>query len=572
MIPEKFGRYEVLGLLGEGSMGRVYRAFDPLGHRSVAIKTVRPEFLTADTAEEYLRRFRREAQAAGALSHPSIITIFDVGEDYFVMELLEGATLRAVLRERGALALPDALKVLGAVAAGLDFAHAKGIIHRDVKPGNLMILPDGRTKIMDFGVAHLAAKEMSVSGQFLGSPAYMAPERILRGDATPRSDLFSFAVVAYESLTGRKPFEGDSVSDVVAAVVKGQPLAPRSLNPGLPPAHDGVFGRALAKDPAARYPTAADFLAALGEGEAEAARPFALPLAPDAPDTSLTSTLADSAAVPEPPRGQRSTAGRLAAGAALILLVSMIAGYSLRRPAPTSSPQAEMTGLAAPGLTVETVPAGAQVVLDGVERGASPLSLTSLAPGPHTVRVVRDGFSETELSLELSLGMGEVPLRLTLQPLRPEPPARPDVVVPARAAASPEPPQPSATPLVAESSAPSGEAPPATHPPEPPAASEQIDAAAREGEDSLQPPVRISGDPPRYPDLARALRLRGSVTVEMTVTEGGEPDELQVLQSASPILEKAALEAVKTWRFEPARRNGAGVRYPGHRVTLSFQP
>jgi len=573
MVPEKFGRYEVLGLLGERSMGRVYRAFDPLGHRNVAIKTIRPEFLSADTAGEYLRRFRREAQAAGALSHPSIITIFDVGEDYFVMELLEGATLQAVLRERGALDLPEALRLLGAIAAGLDFAHEKGVIHRDVKPGNLMILPDGRTKIMDFGVAHLAAKEMSVSGQFLGSPAYMAPERILRGEATPSSDLFSFAVVAYESLTGWKPFDGDSVSDVVAAVVKGEPRAPRSINPALPATHDQVFAHALAKDPAARYPSAAAFLDALGEGQAEPAPALVLPASSGARDTSMaSSTIADTAGRPAPPASWWRP-GRLLAGGAPILLLSMIAGYSARRPAPASSasPKAAMAGLAVPGLSVETVPPGAQVVLDGVERGDSPLSLAGLTPGPHTVRVLREGYSETELSLELSLGMGEVPLRLTLQPLKFETGERADAAALPRAVASPEPRRPSAAPVVAESSVPTPEPSTAPHASEPPPSAERVETVARASED-LQPPVRISGDPPRYPDLARALRLRGSVTVEMTVTETGEPDDLRVLQSASPILEKAALEAVRTWRFEPARRSGAGVRYAGHRVTLSFEP
>src|SRR5262245_24260476 len=301
MHPESFGRYEVLGLLGEGSMGRVYRAFDPLGHRVVAIKTVRPEFLGGETADEYLRRFRREAQAAGALSHPSIITIFDVGADYFVMELLEGVTLQQLLRERGRLPLAEALGILEPVAEALDYAHEKGVIHRDIKPGNLMLLPDGRAKIMDFGVAHLAAKSMSVSSQFLGSPSYMAPERIMRGAATPRSDLFSFAVVAYECLTGSRPFAGDNVSSVIESVVKGAAAPPRSRNPELPPEHDGVFETALAKDPAARFPTALAFLVALGwKGEVA---PAPTPLAPaTVPALPAAATSADEVGtLVEPP-------------------------------------------------------------------------------------------------------------------------------------------------------------------------------------------------------------------------------------------------------------------------------
>ncbi len=156
--PERtFGRYEVLGVVGEGSMGRVYRAFDPLARRIVAVKTLRPEHVSGPEAPEYLLRFRREAQAAAHLVHPSIVTIFDVGEDYFAMEFLEGATLQAILRERGRLALGEALRVLGPVAAAMDYAHSKGTIHRDIKPANLFVLAAGRPKVMDFGVAHLAS-------------------------------------------------------------------------------------------------------------------------------------------------------------------------------------------------------------------------------------------------------------------------------------------------------------------------------------------------------------------------------------------------------------------------------
>jgi TonB family protein len=575
-------------------MGRVYRAFDPLGHRTVAIKTVRPEFLTAETAEEYLRRFRREAQAAGALSHPCIITIFDVGENYFVMELLDGATLQAVLRTRGSLPLAEALPILGPVAEALDYAHARGIIHRDIKPGNLMILPDGRTKIMDFGVAHLAAKEMSVSGQFLGSPAYMAPERILRGDATPLSDLFSFAVVAYESLTGRKPFHGNGVSDVVTSVVKAEAPAPTALNPSLPPAHDEVFHRALAKDPAARYPSAAAFFSALAGRGPEAAAPLLLPAgvvgAPpsavqgEAPlrftATDTVDAPADSATLVDAPEGLERpptwrAAWRLGLGAALILLGSVIAGYVLRQPAPASSPGASVTAPAPPGLAVETIPAGARVVLDGVEQGPSPLSLANLAPGPHTVKVLQEGFAETELSLELAPGMGDVPLRLTLQPLMPGPAAASTPLAPpqtptARVAPTlgPQSPAPSEP---AGSATPGAEAPRAADTADAPSAERSEIEEVERGPD-VTAPVRISGEPPRYPELARPLRLRGSVTVEMTVTENGEPTQFRILQSASPILESAVLEALETWRFRPAEKNGQPVRYRGHRVSLTFKP
>src|SRR5260370_4375186 len=200
--PERtFGRYEVLGVVGEVSMGRVYRAFDPLARRVVAVKTLRPEHVSGPEAAEYLLRFRREAQAAARLVHPNIVTIFDVGEDYFAMEFLEGATLQAILRERGRLALGEALRILGPVASAMDYAHSKGTIHRDIKPANLFFLADRRPKVMDSGVAHLPAAVITASGQVFGSPAYMAPEQITRSEGSVAPHEFSLAVVAYQPPT-----------------------------------------------------------------------------------------------------------------------------------------------------------------------------------------------------------------------------------------------------------------------------------------------------------------------------------------------------------------------------------
>lgn len=258
-----FGRYEVVGLLGEGAMGKVYRALDPLARRVVAIKTVKPELLMGESGQESRRRFRREAVAAAKLVHTNIITIFDVGENYFVMELLEGATLEAVLRDRGKLGPADALAILGPVADALDYAHANGTIHRDVKPANFMVLADGRPKVMDFGVAHVTSTVITGTGQSFGSPAYMAPEQILESRATALTDLFSFASVAYETLTGQRPFQGATVTSVLYHVVNTDPPPPTSLEPRLPAAYDLIFRRALAKDPAQRFPNARAFVAAL---------------------------------------------------------------------------------------------------------------------------------------------------------------------------------------------------------------------------------------------------------------------------------------------------------------------
>ena len=267
MPPKRFGRYEVQREIGEGAMGRVYRCFDPLMKRVVAVKTVKKEFLTRDTREEYLRRFRREAQAAGRLSHPSIVSVFDVGEDYFVMEYLEGSTLQVILRDRGQIPADEAVRILTPLADALDYAHRSGIVHRDIKPGNVFVLADGRPKLMDFGVAHLESSSMTAQGHFFGSPSYMAPEQVSGGQVAAAADLFSLGVVAYEMITGHRPFEGASITAIMYRVVNEDPPAPRQWDFDLPPVYDDIFKRALSKNPAERYPDAAALVRALEKRE-----------------------------------------------------------------------------------------------------------------------------------------------------------------------------------------------------------------------------------------------------------------------------------------------------------------
>src|SRR5512134_2403543 len=195
MIPEKFGRYEVMAEVGDGAMGRVYSAWDPAVGRVVAIKTVKRELLTRDTTAVYLRRFRNEGIAVGALSHPAIVAVYDVGEDFLVMEYVEGRTLQSILRERGRLPPDEVQKLLAPVAEAVDFAHKRSIVHRDIKPANVMVQTDGQPKLMDFGVAKVETSVMTATGQILGSPTYMAPEQIAGQAVTGRSDIYSLAVV-----------------------------------------------------------------------------------------------------------------------------------------------------------------------------------------------------------------------------------------------------------------------------------------------------------------------------------------------------------------------------------------
>ena len=256
---QQLGRYEILAELGHGAMGTVYRARDPKIERVVAIKTVRAVGVTPEQEAEYRRRFFREAQAAGKLSHPGIVTIYDVGEDeatqtpYIVMEYVEGCTLESLLTDPGLErpSLTASLELIKQVAEALDYAHTHSIVHRDIKPANIMVTADGRAKIADFGIAKLRKSEFTVPGQILGTPAYLSPEQLKGTPLDGRSDLFSLGVILFWMVTGQKPFAGD-ISTVLYQVACEEPPPVTHLKPALAAELNPVVSRALAKDPALR--------------------------------------------------------------------------------------------------------------------------------------------------------------------------------------------------------------------------------------------------------------------------------------------------------------------------------
>jgi serine/threonine-protein kinase len=257
---ERFGRYEILAELGRGAMGVVYKARDPKINRVVAVKTISLAGQPVDEEQEYRERFYREAEAAGRLSHPGIVTIFDVGEEpetrapYIVMEFVGGQSLDKLLSaEDRKLTLETALQLVHELAEALDCAHGQGVVHRDLKPANILLTEDGRAKIADFGVAKLNLANHTLAGRALGTPAYMSPEQ-LNGEAVDgRSDLFSLGVVLYTILTGYRPFQGNSALTVSYKVVNRDPIPATVLDTELPPALDYIISRAMAKDPAQRY-------------------------------------------------------------------------------------------------------------------------------------------------------------------------------------------------------------------------------------------------------------------------------------------------------------------------------
>jgi serine/threonine-protein kinase len=260
-LPEKFGRFRVLDELGRGAMGVVYRAEDAALARTVAIKTIA---LTGAPHERDMHeaRFLQEARAAGGVGHPSIVTIYDVGREgdtaFIAMELLEGHELRELIRW-GTLTGAQAIDIAAAVADGLAHAHERGVVHRDIKPGNIMLLKDGRVKLMDFGIARLSENAVKTqTGTLLGSPQYMSPEQIGGQGMDHRSDIFSLGVVLYEMLTGARPFAGEDVTALLFSIANMPAKPPRHLKPSLPPVLDHIVARALKKVPADRYQSAAE--------------------------------------------------------------------------------------------------------------------------------------------------------------------------------------------------------------------------------------------------------------------------------------------------------------------------
>jgi len=261
----RFGRYEVVAELGRGAMGVVYQARDPQIDRLVAVKTVALSGQEPDEEKEFRLRFGHEAQAAGRLHHPGIVAIFDAGENpenhdpYIVLEYVAGEALNRVLAREKKLPLTKALQLTAEIAEALDYAHAQGVVHRDIKPGNILVTEDGHAKIADFGIAKLNLAHFTIPGRLLGTPAYMAPEQLSGEAVDGRADLFSLGVIVYAMVTGHSPFQGDSMTTVSFKVVNREPVAASALDLSLPPELDEVIARAMAKNREQRYQSGSEF-------------------------------------------------------------------------------------------------------------------------------------------------------------------------------------------------------------------------------------------------------------------------------------------------------------------------
>ena len=267
---KKIGRYEVVSVMGQGAMGTVYKASDPVIERTVAIKTINLE-LSREERVEFEERFYREAKSAGRLNHPNIVTIYDVGETedaaYIAMEYIEGESLRDVLDSGVVLPLKRICQIAVQVANALDYAHANGVVHRDIKPANIMISHSRDAKIMDFGIALIPTGSRTQAGTVLGSPKYMAPEQVAGKATDGRADIFSLGAVLYEMLTGATPFSGDNLSAIMYKIMNEEPVPPSTLNARVPEVFDRIVARVLAKRPEDRYANAKEFSRALRSEE-----------------------------------------------------------------------------------------------------------------------------------------------------------------------------------------------------------------------------------------------------------------------------------------------------------------
>jgi serine/threonine-protein kinase len=369
MTPERIGKYQIVGKLGQGAMGEVFRGHDPVLNRDVAIKRITSGL---DADESLRKRFEREAQAVALLNHPHIITVYELGFEgdqmFMAMELLEGIDLKHAVAQRK-LSFAEKLATMEQICEGLAFAHARELVHRDLKPANIHILPGGKVKIMDFGLARTAGSDMTSTGTVMGTPHYMSPEQVKGMKADARSDVFALGCVFYELLCGRKPFDAESMHGVLFKVMQDEPTSLAELAPELPHGLVEVVERALAKDPAERFQSAGELLVALrlaraaGAGRAherpETERPatVSVPAAHAHPREPARTVTRIAARVPEKGGAPQPAAGHarlyLAIGVVGIVVLGF-AAWSLRglaRPRQEASPQPQVAKLLAQAIS-----------------------------------------------------------------------------------------------------------------------------------------------------------------------------------------------------------------------------
>ncbi len=265
---EKIGKYTIVEILGKGAMGIVYKALDPDIDREVAIKTIRFDLISDESEKnELMLRFIREARSAGNLLHPNIITIYDVGKEkdmtYIVMQYVEGSSLQNWITSRKKIPAPAIVRLMVQICEALDYAHRNGIVHRDIKPANILLDEEGKPFLVDFGVAHVEMSTITQTGAAIGTPSYMSPEQVMGKKIDKRSDIFSLGAILYELLTGRRPFEGESITTVIYKIVNEEAMPLSHFRKEIPSEFEAIVKKALSKDPEKRYRSCSELAAEL---------------------------------------------------------------------------------------------------------------------------------------------------------------------------------------------------------------------------------------------------------------------------------------------------------------------
>jgi serine/threonine-protein kinase len=360
-IPKTIGRYEILDELGHGTMGSVFRAKDPAMDRLVAVKTILSGVLAGELGSEYRQRFLREAHAAGALAHPGIVPVFDVGEHegvpYLVMEFVRGETLDYTMKKGVRFSLERVCEIGEQIAQALGYAHRSGVIHRDIKPANILLTSVAvygaeRPKITDFGVAKLASGGITTTGQMLGTPAFMPPEQFTGAPIDGRADLFSLGVILYWMATGEQPFPGETMTTVSYKIVHTEPVPPAKLNPAIPPKLESVILKCLAKNPDDRYQTGEEVawdLSLLCSGSKTPSLQATAPLARGtgkeseetldlSPSLPKPTPVTEATALDRPPLHEKKNGPLLVGVIVLVAAIAAGGGYLLHRKQPDAPP------------------------------------------------------------------------------------------------------------------------------------------------------------------------------------------------------------------------------------------
>lgn len=422
--PKTIGRYEILDELGHGAMGSVFRALDPAMDRTVALKTILAAALAGEQSTEFRARFYREARAAGALAHPGIVPVFDVGEHeavpYLVMEFVQGQTLADAMKRGERLSMERVCEIGQQIAEALGYAHRKGVIHRDIKPANILMTSKEthgieRPRITDFGVAKLTAGEITTTGQMLGTPAFMPPEQFTGAPIDGRTDLFSLGVILYWMATGEQPFPGETMTTVSYKIVHTEPVPPAKLNPTIPAQLEQVILKCLAKSPADRYQTGEELAQALMEVRTGATRTSLKTAIPQAtfaggasedtldatpslpPGRTAASAASNLGSLPQQPAPGPVAKRRYgpAVVAVALILVMAAGGWIVFRHrggqavAPQSTPQQAATAaqppsapIAAPAATATPAPASTALAKPAKPSPATPLAQGTTAASP----------------------------------------------------------------------------------------------------------------------------------------------------------------------------------------------